>query len=440
MQVNHVTAFLLALIPLVVFHELGHFVMAKIGGIHVYKFCIGFGKKLFGFTYRGTEYCWNLLPLGGYVDFMGELVYTGDIPKDVTHFYNRPKLIRFLVLVMGPMFNLILAFVIFWGIHTVTPAKEYIYIGEPYTVGVLAENTPEGAAGLMPGDRILNYNGEPITDWNQMDLLVQFSPDKEVVMQVERGGEKLNITYTVPAHKQGYGIQGFYPDMRIQVRRTVKDSPAAKAGLLAGDLVLAVNDIPITYYTSKQIGEQLAANSLGAASFKVLRAGEQLDLVITPYEKEDPETKEKRWVIGMEYEHEHTSRKLNVLEALPFAWATFLDQSTTLFKAVKSLVTGDLPMSMLSGPVGIAQVAKDAMAMGMLTFFSLLAFLSLNLGIMNLLPIPVLDGGEIFVLLVEGITGQNFSLDTKIRIKMVGLFFLVLLMAFVFISDIFKLF
>lgn len=437
MEVNGAAAFLLALIPLVVIHEFGHFLMAKLGGIHVSKFCIGFGKKLFGFHYKGTEYCWNLLPLGGYVDFMGELVYTGKIPNDVRHFYNRPKWIRFLVLVMGPLFNLIMAFGLYWVYHTIRPVYEPINIGQ-YQVGEVKEDSPEFLAGLRVGDKIKTVQGDPVENWFDLETTISLTPEKDMTLEVMRDGESVVLTYTVSSDPiEGYGLMHFGPDNLIQLGNPSPGSPAEKAGLAARDLLLEIDGKPLTYNTRKILDETLAANAPNASTLTLSRDGENYDVEIIPVLMTDAEGKE-RFMAGISYGIHHTVRDLNPVEAIGEAWSTFKTSSTVLFEAVRKLVTMALPLKMLSGPVGVAQAAKKALERGWPTFIWMVAFLSLNLGIMNLLPIPVLDGGEIFVLLVEGITRRDFSLDTKMRIKMVGLFILISLMSFVIISDIIK--
>ncbi len=440
---NIVLSFFLALIPLVVIHELGHFTMAKLGGMRVYTFSFGFGKKLFGFTYKGTEYRFNLLPLGGYVDLMGELVFNGVIPAAAQHFYNRPKWIRFLVLVMGPVFNMILAYLLYWTYHSMEPLRTPIYEGEPYTVGQLAEDAPELKAGLALGDRILTFQGKPVTDYDSLETEILLLPKKTVNLEVQRGQERLNLSYVVPADpKEGYGLRGFGPDVAVTVNSVVEGGPAAKAGLRPGDKLIAINGAEIRWSVRARVNEEITRLAPGPSEVTIERDGQRLNFAITPEQKgeADAETGKQGWLIGILMDYEHTRRDLSVLEAAGEAWTSFKRDSTVLFSAVKKLASGNLPLSMLAGPVGVARVANEALKLGFAQFILMVALLSLNLGIMNLLPIPVLDGGEILVILVEAITRREFSLETKFRIKNVGLIIILCLMAYVMTSDILKIF
>ncbi len=440
---NIVLSFFLALIPLVIIHELGHFTMAKLGGMQVYKFCVGFGKKLFGFTYKGTEYRFNLLPLGGYVDLMGDLVFSGTIPDAAQHFYNRPKWIRFLVLVMGPMFNIILAYLLYWTYHSMEPLRTPVYEGVPYTVGQFSETSPEQKAGLQIGDRILTFQGQPVEDYETLETEILLLPKKQVTLEVQRGDQQLTLSYVVPADPtEGYGVRGFGPDVAVTVNSVVEDGPAARAGLQPGDRLVSVNGAEIRWSTRAVVNQEITKLAPGASEIVVERAGTPYRFSITPEQKgePDPKTGNKGWLIGIIMDYEHTSRELTVAEAAGVAWTSFARDSTVLFSAVKKLVQGNLPLTMLAGPIGVARVANDAMKMGIAQFILMVALLSLNLGIMNLLPIPVLDGGEILVILVEAITRRDFSLDTKFRIKNVGLVIILCLMAFVMVSDIIKIF
>lgn len=431
-----IISFFLAIVPLVIIHEAGHFFMAKLGGIRVTKFCIGFGKKLFGYKYRGTEYCWNLLPFGGYVDFMGELVYTGRIPEDVQHFYNRPKWIRFLVLVMGPLFNLILAFALYWLIFGMKGTVDYAYHGPVNMVGIVAQGSPEAEAGLQPGDLIKTIDGKPFQSWRDFKSEVVLSPNKEITLEVERDNSLKEITFTVAQDEtEGHGQSYISPYTRYEIDVMYLDYPAHAAGLQPGDVILSVNGEPLDVSSQNYMQLRVAANAPEATNITVLRNGETLSYDVKPKKDE-----QGRWLIGINLGHETERRDLTIMEALPVAWEELKKDSTMIYRGLQRLVQGQLSVKMLSGPVGIARITKQAMDHGWLTFLMMVAALSLNLGIMNLLPIPVLDGGEILVLLIEGLVGRDFSLDTKWRIKMVGLVFLVGLMAVVVVTDVMKFF
>ena len=236
------------LVPLVVIHELGHFLVCKLGGIRVTQFAFGFGQKLFGFRYGDTEYRWNLLPLGGYVDFMGEAVYTGRIPRDAAHFYRRPKWLRFLVLVMGPLFNLILAFILLFLVFWMRPAFRPIFNEPLYTVGGVLADSPEAKAGLTAGDRIIAYNGTPVESSGDMLEHIALHPERHIELTIVRDGQEQSITYTIAENQRdGIGMMNFVQRSRVQVSQVGEGTPAAKGGLQENDIVVAINQTPIHY-------------------------------------------------------------------------------------------------------------------------------------------------------------------------------------------------
>lgn len=439
---SYAFAFLLILVPLVVIHEFGHFIMAKLGGIRVTKFAFGFGKKLFGFHFKGTEYRWNLLPLGGYVDFMGEAVYTNKIPDDVRHFYNRPKWLRFLVLVMGPMFNLILALAIFWAFHGMKPYLQAVYHGDPFTVGYVVPDSAAAQAGLLAGDRIAEMDGKAVTSIDQVREHILLSPKQSLQLTVIRQGQSLPLSYDIPADKvEGLGVLEFAPARRILVSQVVDDMPAAEAGFNDGDFITAINGEQVYYMGPGVQGgfsQKIQEAEGQAMDVTVEREGRSLDLSLAPVRRETDEG--SVWQIGVSYTGEYKEVDLNWRESFVAGWDEFTKNSTMIYRAVRKLVTGELPVKTMSGPVGVGKAAKEYLDYGLWTFLFLMAILSLNLGILNLLPIPVLDGGEIFVLLVEWVTRRDFSIETKMKVKMVGLLFLIVLMATILVTDLIKIF
>ncbi len=437
--------FLLLLVPLVVIHELGHFLMCKLGGIRVTQFAFGFGKRLFGFKYKGTDYRWNLLPLGGYVDFMGELIYTGEIPDDNKHFYHRPKWLRFLVLVMGPLFNMILAFGIFWAYHGVQPYLVPVYPADAYTVGYVEAESPEALAGLREGDIIQAIDGKPLEDHDKLREIIALSPNREITLQVMREGKPSEVRYTVATHKiDKLGRIFFHPSQRVMVGQVLAETPAQRAGLQSEDIITHVNDRPVVANTGAHNALTRLIGDAGAneITLTIEREGRALAPIRVKPEKKlivtEEGKQEERWQIGISYGGEVRKVDLNWKEAFFAGWREITDNSTLLFHALRKLIIGQLSISVMSGPVGVAQAASQFFDYGIWPFIWFMAVISLQLGILNLLPIPVLDGGEIFVLLVEGISRKEFSLDTKMKIKMVGLFFLIGLMSVIIVNDIIK--
>jgi len=425
-------------VPLVFFHELGHFIMAKAGGIRVSKFCFGFGKKLVGFHYKGTEYCWNLLPLGGYVDFMGDVVYTQEIPEDAKHFYNRPKWIRFLVLIMGPLFNVILAFVVFWIYFAFLLPFDWVSSEDKLTVSHVVEGSPEAGAGLQPDDVVLAFDGREVTNPDDVFEHLLYNPGKQTTFTVLRDGQKRQIRFEIDRDEtNGVGQINFDRGYRLQIQDVQADSPAETAGLQAEDVLIAVNGKSLlaggAEDTRGLIQEQFAANAPGQSTLTVSRGGTHIDVTVTPEQRQNGD-----WIAGFAYGAEGKRVPISAIGAFTYAWDELLDKSMLIFRGIERLVTGVFSIKALSSPVGVAQAAKESWDISPIFFIWLMAVISLNLGILNLLPIPVLDGGEILVLLIEGITRKDFAIMTKMQIKLVGFVFLIGLMGVVIVNDIIK--
>ncbi|MCB1051927.1 MAG: RIP metalloprotease RseP, partial [Acidobacteria bacterium] len=308
-----ILGFILVLVPLVVFHEMGHFLMCKAAGVRVSQFAIGFGKKLFGFRFKGTEYRWNLIPLGGYVDFMGDAIWDEKIPDDPNHFYNKSKFVRILILVMGPLFNFLLTFLIFWFIYS-KPAKPPIYFDQPFTVGMVMADSNEAKAGLQVGDQILKIGDQSITDPDQMTNELLMMPDKTVSLTINRAGSQHVLDYQVPTDpKDGVGIPQLYPAVRILIRSVQEDSPAAKAGLRAGDFIRALDGEPVFFPWGSDVNPLVNKLNDGRAfpiTVTIERNGVLETMSMNPTTIETDTGKRFIIGIGLDYEHRLVDRSL----------------------------------------------------------------------------------------------------------------------------------
>jgi len=433
---SYAFSFLLLFVPLVLFHELGHFIVAKLAGIRVTKFAFGFGRELFSFHFRGTDYKWNLIPLGGYVDLMGEVSITGEIPEDPLHFYNRPKWIRFLVMVMGPLFNIILAFLIFWFLQT-QPKLKPNFLTNPLTVGYVNEKSDEYEAGMRPGDQIMTVNDTEYHSFDELFKELALSPGTTVQMDLMRDNEPLSIEYQLGiTDKDGVGDIQFDPAFYMTVGMVQEGSPAEQAGLKEGDKIeLAEGKKVFFSIQTNMLSDVIKSLNGQPVHLKLLRDNESISREITPKLNE-----EGNYLIGIGISYDSIKENPDWKEAYHAAWDDVVGNSTLVFKVVKKLIVGELSVKVMTGPIGIGKVAKEQLDRGFIAFLQLLAILSLQLGIFNLIPIPMLDGGEIFVLLIEGVTRREFSLNTKVQIKIAGFFFLISLIILVVISDVLKLF
>lgn len=431
-----ILALILVLAPLVFIHELGHFLAAKLLRIGVPVFSLGFGPRLFGFRRAETDYRLSLVPLGGYVRLAGDEAdetRTG-APEE---FLSRPKWQRFVVFVAGAAFNLVLAFAAMWllfGIYGKEEVPDY-----PVVLGVGADSTA-AQAGLRSGDKILEISGRDLKTAAFLDvysLEITLAPDTMKRLLVERAGEAIELEMNTGVDpKFGIGAPGWYfkmgGDDPAVIQSVVPGEPAVRAGLRAGDRIVGAGG-------REPISEiELRLLLLGAAEqevdFRIEREGETLDLVVVP------RAREGRGFIGVDFRpSELPRRNLSLGESAAEAFRTNISHSKTLFVVLKRLVTREVPLRTMSGPIGIAAVARQALAAGPETFLYLLGFFSLQLGILNLLPIPVLDGGHILILGVEAVMRRELSEKLKERVMLGGLIFLLLFMAVIIILDVGKL-
>jgi len=436
-SLKYIYAFLLVLIPLVVFHEMGHFLMCKLAGVRVTEFAIGFGRKLFSFRFKGTEYRWNLLPLGGYVDFMGEAVWREQVPSDPNHFYNQSKSIRVLVLLMGPLFNFLLAFLLFWLIFA-RPIQRFTYVQDGMVVGWVEPASAEESAGLKVGDRLLALNGESLQDPDRLVHELVLLPGKTVTLSLEREGVRRDVPYTVPTDpKEGAGNPDFWPAIRLQVTEVLPDSAAAEAGMLAGDFILSLDGEPVFFVNregANPLAQLLNDGRNGPIALGLLRNGQPMTLELTPR----MDAQAGRLVLGIHLFGEHQLVDRSLLESGATAWDETLHYSTLIFRYLGKMLQGAISPKSLSSVPTIGKQAGETIEEGWRPFLFLIAILSVNLAIFNLLPIPMLDGGEIFVILVEWIGRRDFDLNTKFRVKQLGFLLLACAMAAVLVSDILK--
>jgi regulator of sigma E protease len=439
MNVLALLAFVFILGSAVILHEFGHFIVAKLLGIRVETFSVGFGKRLWGRRWGTTDYRLSLIPLGGYVKLGGDESNAGiedgsaeDIPAG-ERFDLRPRWQKFLVGVAGPVMNMLTALAI--------PFVGAMTVGVPALTPVVSQVEQGGAAesaGLKQGDRIVSFDNENNPTWRWMNVVATVKRTQQLPIVVERGGERvaLSIRPTV-TQENGHeiGDLDFQPDLGVQpvvLDRLVEASPAAKAGLMPGDHILALDgDIA---RNPSQVREYINKHP-GQIHITVERQGQRLELT-TPEERLQGNT------LGF-YFKQPPLETVGPGEALSVAFNTNIEILRLTGMALGQVFTGKLAIGeAVGGPIAIAQASYEAANnYGWGGVFDMLGFLSLNLGIFNLLPIPVLDGGMIFILFLEGflgLAGMKLSMRMRERIQQVGFVFLLLLMGFVIINDVTK--
>lgn len=438
--------FILTLGVLVFIHEFGHFIAAKKQGIGVEKFSLGFGPKIFGFRRGETEYKVAALPFGGYVKLMGEDPNDPEgskIPKE-KNYSARPVWQKMIVVFAGPAMNLILALAVMPAVFLAGRMEPKFLDEKPVLVGVRA-GSPGAGAGLQPGDEILEIDGRAMATWRDLLETVILQANKTLTLTVRRGGETISRTVAVEESKETKaGTLGIEPSYFIGneplVDEVVPGGPADKGGLKPGDEIVAVDQQPVATWTDM-------TDKVEAAQGKVLavtvrrggeRGGGELRTVsVTPAYDDGM----KKWLIGIRKDAsrhtEHFSlKRYGFAESLKRGFEENVRLSGQTLSVLKRLVTLDLSYKALGGPIRIAQASAMAAKSGLSDFVYFLAFLSIQLGILNLLPVPVLDGGHFLFFAVEGVIRRPVPAKARAIAEQAFFFLLISLMLLVTLNDV----
>jgi regulator of sigma E protease len=419
--------FLIVIGILVFVHELGHFIMAKQAGVRVEKFSLGMGPKLFGFKKGDTEYVLSALPLGGYVKMAGE--NPDEEPTGAKdEFQSKTVWQRARIAATGPLTNIVLAFIIMPLVYMVGTYSE-----GPARVGYVESNSPAERAGFMAGDVIEEINGRNITDWTKALTLIAVNPDTDVTVIIERQGVKKTLTLRPDmATELKIGKAGLAPDIPAEIGNLKPGFPAEQAGIMVNDKIVAVDGK--TIYHWNQFSELVRDSNGKKLTLTIERDGKRLEKIVTP--KEDG----GRYIIGVEPAMRLVFKKYGFFESLRLGFDKTIESVDLTFITLKKLITFDLSIKTLGGPVMIAQMSGQAAAAGLSAFLSLLAMVSISLGILNLLPIPVLDGGMILFLVIEAIRKKPLSRKVMEVAQSIGAGLLITLIAVVSYNDVMRMF
>ena len=419
-------AFLFVLGVLVFVHELGHFLVARFHGVRCLTFSLGFGPKLIQTKRGDTVYCVSAIPLGGYVKMAGESAEDEREGKD-DEFLSKSKWQRFQILIAGPAMNLILAVVVL-TVVLYQGAQVPVFQDEPPVVGSVTDDSPAATAGVRPGDRILSVAGREVDTWEELYNAVYPRADREIEVVLRRDGNVRSINVTpVGQTKYNLGDLGVVPSISPQVASLQSSNSAARdAGILVGDVIEGVDGRAVN---QNSLIEIINENPNIPLTLQIRRDGVQQDLMVTP------NLIDGVGLIGVFLDAEMRTIEPGPFEAFTMSLEQNYELSTTIFQTLAGLITRDTPVSQLVGPVGIAQASGDAAAFGWISLFGLMSFISLNLGILNLLPIPILDGGHIAIMAMEGVSRRDFSVQLKEKMLLVGFALLMTLMVTVIYND-----
>jgi regulator of sigma E protease len=418
---------------MILIHELGHFVAAKYFGVRVLTFSLGFGKRLFGFKRGDTDYRVSLLPLGGYVKMAGDdpsEVHAGD-PDE---FLAKPRWQRFIIAIMGPSMNILMAVLLLaalYRFHFPKPA----YMEQPARVGEVEADSPAAKAGINPGDLIVRLGNLQQPKWEDLKLKILTTAGEAMPVDVLRGGETIHLTLTPLAKgPDEVGDAGLVPCIPGKIGYVEPGKPADAAGLKAGDKIVALNGKEIGCW--QQLSAAIQELDGKPVSLAVLHEDKRLELSVTPYRGDSAGT--EKWLIGVGYRSDVVVRQLPWGEAFLTSLDDNMRNCAVTFEVLGRILTRRMSARSLSGPIGIAQMSGEAYKAGLPELLMLVSFISLQLGIFNLLPIPILDGGMILVLFIESLMRRDMSLQVKERFAQVGIVFLLLLAVFVTYNDIIK--
>jgi len=431
---TNILAVVFVLGVMILIHELGHFIAAKYFGIKVHVFSFGFGPRLFGFKRGDTDYRVCALPLGGYVKMAGEQA-SDETTGSEDEFQSKPRWQRFVVAIMGPAMNIFLAIFLLTGLYMYRYEKPAYQEG-PAVIGWVEDNTPAAEAGFQPGDRIVSINNRENPNWQDIEILVVSNPNQPMDVDVERNGQIVSGTITPePQGRTQLGAAGWFPSMPAALQVVEPNMPASDAGLQAGDVITAVNGEPITFWP--KVSEIIQENQGGVLDITYRRNGVEHTTRLTPVQGPG-EDAEPRWRIGVAFHTEVITRQLSLGDAFSQSLATNVRFAGLIFEFVGKIFGGEMSARTLEGPIGIARLSGQAARQSWADLLSLMAAISLNLGIFNLFPIPVLDGGVILLLLIEGTIRRDLSRQFKERVTQVGFAALMLLAVFVIYNDIVK--
>ncbi len=436
----NILALVFVLSVLIVVHEFGHYAVAKGFRFPVEVFSVGFGKRLFGFKRKETDYRVSLIPLGGYVKVVGLGPDESDVvaAEHAAPAVAGPRWQRLLILFAGPVMNLGLAVVLTAGAFLI--GMEVLkYQDETPVVKYVEAGSPAEKAGVKVDDVITVISGKPVTTWREVEMDLGLAPRENIPVELKRGDETVRVTVRPePTKRYDLGYTGLNPFLPPVVGSLVKNYPAEKAGMRPGDRILSVGgrDVRGYYEVVRRVRE--AAAGFGGPegpkpiTFVVERGGERLVIPVVPREEGGT------WRVGFSPKYETVFKQLGFRAAFAASGSELARQTQLTFATVGRLVRGTGSMRQLSGPIDIAKFSGEAVRTGPSALLGLMGMLSLQLGLLNLLPIPLLDGGQIFVTLLESAARRDFPLKVKERLLQAGFVFLVLVMVTVLYFDVLK--
>ncbi|HEX4993901.1 MAG TPA: RIP metalloprotease RseP [Methylomirabilota bacterium] len=443
--VQMLVSFVVVLGILIIVHELGHFLMARLCGVGVERFSIGFGPVLWRFRGKETEYCLSLIPMGGYVKMMGDDENPLEGGKAATvdparAFNNKPLAARFLIVFAGPAMNFVLAVLI--------AAAMFTLVGRPVApaeVGRVTEGGPAAQAGLRTGDRVVAVDGKPVQYWEDLARVVQAASGRPLEVTVQgsdAASRKVALTPAQAKRKDLFGDEqtvweiGASPYLAPAIGDVIPGDPAAQAGLKAGDVVVALEGQPVMSWD--ELAEKIHQRAGQPTRLEAKRGTETVTITVTPKKGKVPGPDGKEMEVGLVGIRPGGATMMvrsNPVSAMweGLAWSTDVTVKTGI--GLYKIVVGQLDRSNIGGPIQIAKTAGEQARQGLVSLALFTAVISINLFLLNLLPVPMLDGGHLLFFAFEAVLGRPLSVRKREVAQQVGFALLMLLMVFAFYND-----
>jgi regulator of sigma E protease len=434
---NTIIGMVLALGVIILVHEWGHFIAARFFGVRVDVFSIGFGPRLFGVKRGDTDWRVSAFPLGGYVRMAGQDITEIDsgeakptgAPDELM---SKKRWQRAIISFAGPAVNLIFPIVLLAGYFVISGQPHPAYLDTPALITNVAANSTASTAGLQSGDRIVSVNGTKTSTWEDAQkALYSGTPDKPAAIEVQNNGATRQLSLALKADPYDHPL-GYSPIPPV-IGQVIPGKPASRAGLKTGDIVRSVDGQKIAYWD--QFVDTVRGSGGKTLQLEVERKGQPVALSVTPV-KGAADPSERNYQIGIAPDVTMAYRNVGPVEAAKSATIYTASIISETFGVLAKLFTGRVSVKELQSVVGISRAAGEAVSMGAFAIISFMALISVNLGILNLLPIPILDGGHILLLSLEGLRRRDFSLTFKERFIQVGLVFLLVIMAYALYNDV----
>ncbi len=427
-----ITGVVIGLGLMVLVHELGHFVVAKAFGVRVDVFSLGFGPRLWGWRRGVTDYRVSALPIGGYVKMAGDnpMEQRAGEPDE---FLSKTRWQRTLIALAGPAANILIAVIMIAGLLVAGKAQP-VYVDRPVDVAWVAKDSPSEKAGIRPGDRIVQFRGKANPTWEGVLFELLFaSPNSSIPVTIERDGQMISTAVQPSADE--FAVVG-YPEEPALVGSVTRNKPAERSGIQPGDRVIRLEQQPVV--SPFQVGSLIQQRNGQPTNLEIQRGDRTLHVTLRPAWDDPGDALGARWQIGVSWRfvtEKHSYSLAGAVERSVWFNTRITEQ---ILHVVSQLFQGRMSLKQVQGPLGIVRESGRAARRGPADLISVMALISLNLGILNLLPIPILDGGHILLMAIEGTLRRDLSVRVKERFVQAGLVFLLVIFAIVMYNDVLR--